>query len=110
MTAYTGDLTNYQHHQNAMRHIKKFQPDLQQKMRERDELYNREFIPRACVKAVWEAFNEIRQTKSYENCVNHTDIKNYTELMGFDFTPFEVKGIIRLDRAFYRYKDKHKNL
>lgn len=93
-----------------MRQIHKFHANLQEQLRERDERYNRNFIPRSEVKLVWEAFNEIRQTKSYENCVNHTDIKNWTELMGFDLNPLEVKGIIRLDRAFYRFKDKHKNV
>lgn len=57
---------------------------------------------------VWIGFWELRNTKSMDHPINHTDIKNYTDLIKYKINTWEVRQILQWDNEYYHYYNKHK--
>lgn len=108
MMAVVGGFTNYEHHRRVMKNIDKFAPKLQEELRAKDAKWSKPFEPPALVYLTWHTFEAIRRTKPYDHPINHTDIKNYCDLMYIELAPYELQGVVFLDRMWYHYREKHK--
>lgn len=65
------------------------------------------FDPPKIMSVVWMAFWQLRNTKSYEHPISHTDVYHFTKVMGLKFEQWEVRGVFNLDRAWYMAYQKY---
>jgi hypothetical protein len=59
------------------------------------------FEPPMVMGEVWLGFWQMRNTKSYDTPINHTDVYYFMKVMGFRLDNWEVRAIFALDRAWY---------
>jgi len=82
-----------------------FKKIVDQKRKEFSEL---ETNPPFILQNVWYAFWELRNTKSLEHPINHTDIRSYKELMNYQINKWEVRQILEWDATYYKCYKQHK--
>ena len=66
------------------------------------------YTPNPPVKYSYDSYWKIRMTKPYENQINHTDLKHFSELYDIKLKFWEIETILKFDRMYYHYANKYK--
>lgn len=72
----------------------------------RDEV----FKPKQIISLAYSSFFALRNTKSVESYILHSDVVSYMQLTGKKLTPYDVDSILSMDRMFLQsYHESNKN-
>ena len=104
-----GSATEQQHLDKMLRDYDNLPEDikksLDQTLKER-KLSN--YIPHPLFQNAYRFFWKLRNTKSYENPINYTDIKDLMEVYKISLNIWEVETILSLQIKWYEASDKYK--
>lgn len=67
-----------------------------------------DYIPPPPLSYVWKAFWKIRRTKSFENPINFTDLKDYAYVNRMEWDIWETEVVLQWDKEYYNAIKKHK--
>jgi len=73
----------------------------------KEELKVLDYVPIPSLIPIWDAYWEIKNTKTYDSPITHTDILSYQTLMKWEMSIVEVRQLLKWDREWYKAYTEH---
>lgn len=109
MTVGTG--SNYQHYLKLkkLKESGQLLESFKETLNDLEETYKYfDYIPPPPLSYVWKQFWSARRTKPFEYPLTHADFYYISELNKIEWDMWEIDLLLKWDREYYYYADKHK--